>query len=288
MSSQANRHQEGEKITGAQALIRSLEMENTEVIFGLPGGCILPAYDPLLESPIRHILVRHEQGAGHMAEGYAHVTGRPGVAMVTSGPAATNLVTPLCDAYMDSIPMVAITGQVSTSAIGTDAFQECDTVGITRSVTKHNELVMTAEDLPLAIRQAFHIATTGRPGPVLVDVPKDVLQNTMAWHWPSDADVEASLPGYKPTTKGHPRMIKEAAQLILRSERPVLYVGGGVLKARAASALRELAELVQIPVVTTLMARGAFPDDHPLCLGMPGMHGNATAVTAMQKADLLV
>ena len=288
MSSQANRHQEGEKITGAQALIRSLEMENTEVIFGLPGGCILPAYDPLLESPIRHILVRHEQGAGHMAEGYAHVTGRPGVAMVTSGPAATNLVTPLCDAYMDSIPMVAITGQVSTSAIGTDAFQECDTVGITRSVTKHNELVMTAEDLPLAIRQAFHIATTGRPGPVLVDVPKDVLQNTMAWHWPSDADVEASLPGYKPTTKGHPRMIKEAAQLILRSERPVLYIGGGVLKARAASALRELAELVQIPVVTTLMARGAFPDDHPLCLGMPGMHGNATAVTAMQKADLLV
>jgi acetolactate synthase-1/2/3 large subunit len=263
-------------------------MENTEVIFGLPGGCILPAYDPLLESPIRHILVRHEQGAGHMAEGYAHVTGRPGVAMVTSGPAATNLVTPLCDAYMDSIPMVAITGQVSTSAIGTDAFQECDTVGITRSVTKHNELVMTAEDLPLAIRQAFHIATTGRPGPVLVDVPKDVLQNTMAWHWPSDADVEASLPGYKPTTKGHPRMIKEAAQLILRSERPVLYIGGGVLKARAASALRELAELVQIPVVTTLMARGAFPDDHPLCLGMPGMHGNATAVTAMQKADLLV
>ena len=288
MSSQANRHQEGEKITGAQALIRSLEMENTEVIFGLPGGCILPAYDPLLESPIRHILVRHEQGAGHMAEGYAHVTGRPGVAMVTSGPAATNLVTPLCDAYMDSIPMVAITGQVSTSAIGTDAFQECDTVGITRSVTKHNELVMTAEDLPLAIRQAFHIATTGRPGPVLVDVPKDVLQNTMAWHWPSDADVEASLPGYKPTTKGHPRMIKEAAQLILRSEHPVLYIGGGVLKARAASALRELAELVQIPVVTTLMARGAFPDDHPLCLGMPGMHGNATAVTAMQKADLLV
>ena len=288
MSSPANRHPEGEKITGAQALIRSLEMENTEVIFGLPGGCILPAYDPLLESPIRHILVRHEQGAGHMAEGYAHVTGRPGVAMVTSGPAATNLVTPLCDAYMDSIPMVAITGQVSTSAIGTDAFQECDTVGITRSVTKHNELVMSAEDLPLAIRQAFHIATTGRPGPVLVDVPKDVLQNTMAWHWPSDADVEASLPGYKPTTKGHPRMIKEAAQLILRSERPILYVGGGVLKARAASALRELAELVQIPVVTTLMARGAFPDDHPLCLGMPGMHGNATAVTAMQKADLLV
>ena len=288
MSKPTDRFQEGEKITGAEALIRALEMERTEVIFGLPGGCILPAYDPLLESPIRHILVRHEQGAGHMAEGYAHVTGRPGVAMVTSGPAATNLVTPLCDAFMDSIPMVAITGQVPTSAIGTDAFQECDTVGITRSITKHNELVMTADDLPLAIRQAFHLATTGRPGPTLVDVPKDVLQNTMTWHWPSDADVESSLPGYKPNTKGHARMIKEAAQLILRAERPVLYVGGGVLKARAASALRELAEMTQIPVVTTLMAHGAFPDDHPLCLGMPGMHGMAAAVTAMQRSDLLV
>ena len=288
MSNPTDRFREGEKITGAEALIRALEMERTEVIFGLPGGCILPAYDPLLESPIRHILVRHEQGAGHMAEGYAHVTGRPGVAMVTSGPAATNLVTPLCDAYMDSIPMVAITGQVATSAIGTDAFQECDTVGITRSITKHNELVMTADDLPLAIRQAFHLATTGRPGPTLVDVPKDVLQNTMTWHWPSDADVESSLPGYKPNTKGHARMIKEAAQLILRAERPVLYVGGGVLKARAASALRELAEMTQIPVVTTLMARGAFPDDHPLCLGMPGMHGTAAAVTAMQRSDLLI
>jgi len=276
------------KLTGAQALIKALEMENVEVIFGLPGGCILPAYDPLLDSSIRHILVRHEQGAGHMAEGYAHVTGRPGVAMVTSGPAATNLVTPLCDAYMDSIPMVAITGQVSTTAIGTDAFQECDTVGITRSVTKHNELVMRAQDLPLAIRQAFHIATTGRPGPVLIDVPKDVLQLPMEWYWPTDAEVADSLPGYRPTTKGHPRMIKEAARLILASERPVLYVGGGVLKARAATALRELAELTQIHVVTTLMARGAFPDSHPLCLGMPGMHGTATAVTALQKADLLV
>jgi acetolactate synthase-1/2/3 large subunit len=278
----------GEKITGAEALIRGLEMENVDVMFGLPGGCILPAYDPLLKSSIRHILVRHEQGAGHMAEGYAHVTGRPGVAMVTSGPAATNMVTPLCDAFMDSIPMVAITGQVSTSAIGTDAFQECDTVGITRSITKHNELVMSAQDLPMAIRQAFHIATTGRPGPVLIDVPKDVLQNEMSWNWPTDDEVADSLPGYKPNTKGHTRMIKEAAQLILRSERPVLYVGGGVLKARAADALRALAELTQIPVVTTLMARGAFPDDHPLCLGMPGMHGTATAVTAMQKSDLLI
>ena len=276
------------KLTGAQALIRSLEMEGVEVMFGLPGGCILPAYDPLLDSSIRHILVRHEQGAGHMAEGYAHVTGRPGVAMVTSGPAATNLVTPLCDAYMDSIPLVAITGQVPTTAIGTDAFQECDTVGITRSVTKHNELVMTPEDLPLAIRQAFHIATTGRPGPVLVDVPKDVLQSTMEWHWPSEVAVTDSLPGYRPNVKGHPRMIKEASRLILAAERPVLYVGGGILKARAAEALRELAELTGIHVVTTLMARGAFPDDHPLCLGMPGMHGNATAVTALQRSDLLI
>jgi len=277
-----------EILTGAEALIRSLEKESVDVIFGLPGGCILPAYDPLLGSSMRHILVRHEQGAGHMAEGYAHVTGRPGVAMVTSGPAATNMVTPLCDAYMDSIPMVCITGQVSTGAIGTDAFQECDTVGITRSVTKHNELVMRAEDIPLAIRQAFHIATTGRPGPVLVDLPKDILQNNMTWHWPSDDDVVDSLPGYRPTTKGHPRMIKEAAKLILSSHQPVLYLGGGVLKARAAEIVRELAELTNIPVVTTLMARGAFPDNHPLCLGMPGMHGNATAITAMQKADLLI
>src|SRR3954470_24102309 len=209
------------KITGAQALIKSLEMEGVEVMFGLPGGCILPAYDPIIDSSIRHILVRHEQGAGHMAEGYAHVTGRPGVAMVTSGPAATNLVTPLCDAYMDSIPMVAITGQVSTFAIGTDAFQECDTIGITRSVTKHNELIMTADDLPRIIREAFHIATTGRPGPVLVDVPKDVLQATMDWYWPDGVD----LVGYKPNTKGNGRMIKEAARLIAESRKPVIYAG---------------------------------------------------------------
>ena len=281
-------HKAGETITGAQALIRALEMENVDVMFGLPGGCILPAYDPLIESPIRHILVRHEQGAGHMAEGYAHVTGRPGVAMVTSGPAATNMVTPLCDAYMDSIPMVAITGQVGTNAIGTDAFQECDTVGITRSITKHNDLVMSGDDLPLAIRQAFHIATTGRPGPTLIDIPKDVLTNTMKWHWPTDDEVADSLPGYKPVTHGDPELIKQAAQLMMKAQQPILYVGGGVLKARAATALRELAEMMGIPVVTTLMARGAFPDDHPLCLGMPGMHGTATAVTAMQKSDLLI
>jgi acetolactate synthase I/II/III large subunit len=276
------------KLTGAQALIKSLEMESVDTIFGLPGGCILPAYDPLLDSPIRHILVRHEQGAGHMAEGYAHVTGRPGVAMVTSGPAATNMVTPLCDAYMDSVPMVCLTGQVSTTAIGTDAFQECDTVGITRSVTKHNDLVMSPQDLPLAIRQAFLLATTGRPGPVLVDLPKDVLQGSMDWYWPTDAEVWDSLPGYRPRTEGDPKMVRAAAEMILRSERPVIYAGGGILKARAASALKELAELTGIHVVTTLMARGAFPDSHPLCLGMPGMHGNATAVTAMQKSDLLV
>ncbi len=276
------------RMTGAQALIKALEMEQVDTIFGLPGGCILPAYDPLLESTIRHVLVRHEQGAGHMAEGYAHVTGRPGVAMVTSGPAATNLVTPLMDAYMDSIPMVGITGQVGTSAIGSDAFQECDTVGITRSCTKHNELVMTAEDLPLAVRQAFYLATTGRPGPVLLDIPKDVLQNEMTWHWPTDDEVFDSLPGYRPTMKGHPLMIKEAARMILAAQRPVLYVGGGMLKARAAEILRELAELTGINVVTTLMARGVFPDDHELCLGMPGMHGTIAATTAMQRSDLLI
>jgi acetolactate synthase I/II/III large subunit len=281
------------QINGGQALIRSLEMEGVEVLFGLPGGAILPVYDPIIDSPIRHILVRHEQGAGHMAEGFAHATGRPGVAMVTSGPAATNIVTPLCDAYMDSVPIVVITGQVPSAAIGTDAFQECDTVGITRSVTKHNELVTEAADIPRVIREAFHIATTGRPGPVLVDIPKDIVdpknpRSLMEWYWPTDAEVAAGLPGYRPTTKGHPRMIKEAARLILESRRPVIYAGGGILKARAAEALRALAELCEISVVTTLMARGAFPDDHPLCLGMPGMHGNYTAVTAMQQSDLLI
>ena len=278
---------------GGSALIKSLELEGVEVIFGLPGGAILPVYDPILDSPIRHVLVRHEQGAGHMAEGYAHATGRPGVAMVTSGPGATNIVTPICDAFMDSVPMVVITGQVPRPAIGTDAFQECDIVGITRSITKHNELVTRPEDIPLAIRQAFHIATTGRPGPVLVDIPKDIVDpknpaSAMDWYWPSDGDVSASLPGYKPTTKGHPKKIKEAVELILAAERPVIYAGGGILKARAAEALRELAELTDIPVVTTLMARGAFPDTHPLCLGMPGMHGNYTAVTALQRSDLLI
>ena len=277
------------KLNGGQALIKSLEMEGVEVMFGLPGGAILPVYDPIIDSPIRHILVRHEQGAGHMAEGYAHATGRPGVAMVTSGPGATNIVTPLADAMMDSIPIVVITGQVPSFAIGTDAFQECDTIGITRSVTKHNELITSAQDIPRVIHEAFHIATTGRPGPVLVDIPKDIVDpnnpnSAMEWYWPDSVD----LPGYKPTVKGHPRMIREAAKLIAEARRPVIYAGGGILKARAAEALRELAELTGIPVVTTLMARGAFPDSHPQCLGMPGMHGNYTAITSMQRSDLLI
>src|SRR3954452_14276595 len=277
------------QLNGGQALIKSLEMEGVEVIFGLPGGAILPVYDPIIDSPIRHILVRHEQGAGHMAEGYAHATGRPGVAMVTSGPGATNIVTPLADAYMDSVPMVVITGQVPTSALGTDAFQEADITGITMGITKHNFLVTAAQDIPRAIREAFHIATTGRPGPVLVDIPKDIVDpqnpnSAMDWYWPDSVD----LPGYHPVTKGDPAMIRKAAQLILESERPVIYAGGGILKARAAEALHALAELCDIHVVTTLMARGAFPDDHPLCLGMPGMHGNYTAVTSMQEADLLI
>jgi acetolactate synthase-1/2/3 large subunit len=272
------------KCTGAQALIKSLEMEGVEVMFGLPGGAILPVYDPLIDSSIRHILVRHEQGAGHMASGYAHVTGRPGVAMVTSGPAATNIVTPLCDAYMDSVPMVVITGQVAYSVIGTDAFQEADTAGITMPVTKHNWLISDANDIPRVVREAFHVATTGRPGPVLVDLPKDVANQQMEWYWPESVD----LPGYKPTIKGHPKQVKDAARLINEAQRPVIYAGGGILNSRAPGALRELAELTGIHVVTTLMARGAFPDEHPLCLGMPGMHGNYTAVTSMQKADLLI
>ena len=280
---------EGQPTNGGQALIQSLEMEGVEAIFGLPGGAILPVYDPIIDSPIRHILVRHEQGAGHMAEGYAHATGRPGVAMVTSGPGATNIVTPLCDAFMDSVPMVCITGQVPLAAIGSDAFQEADITGITQSVTKHNFLVTRAEDIPRTIREAFHIATTGRPGPVLVDIPKNIVDpnnpdSALDWYWPESVD----LPGYKPTTRGHPKMVKQAAELICAAERPVIYAGGGILKAGAAEALLALAELTDIPVVTTLMARGAFPDDHELCLGMPGMHGNYTAVTSMQESDLLI
>ncbi len=277
------------QMDGGRALIRALEEEGVEVMFGLPGGAILPVYDPIIDSSIRHVLVRHEQGAGHMAEGYAQATGRPGVAMVTSGPAATNIVTPLCDAYLDSTPLVVVTGQVPLPAIGTDAFQECDTTGITMSVTKHNFLVTEAQDIPRTVKEAFHIATTGRPGPVLVDIPKDIVdpknpRSAMEW----TGDVEMDLPGYHPRTGVDQSAIEAAAGLIRTAERPILYVGGGVLKARAAEVLRELVELSGIHVVTTLMARGAFPDGHDLCLGMPGMHGNFTAVTAMQEADLLV
>jgi len=276
-----------QQLTGAQALIKSLEMQRVEVMFGLPGGAILPVYDPILDSSIRHILVRHEQGAGHMAEGYAMVTGRPGVAMVTSGPGATNIVTPLSNAYMDSTPLVVVSGQVSTGAIGTDAFQECDITGVTMGITKHNWLIKDAADIPRTVAAAFHVATTGRPGPVLIDVPKDVSNATMDWYWPTTAS-DLDLPGYHPMTEGDPVLVGQAADLIRSARRPVIYAGGGILKARAADALRALAERTGLPVVTTLMARGAFPDSHPLCLGMPGMHGNYTAVTAMQRSDLLI
>jgi len=278
------------KLTGAQALIKSLELCDVEVVFGLPGGAILPVYDPIIESPIRHVLVRHEQGAGHAAQGYAQVTGKPGVVIVTSGPAATNIVTPLCDAFIDSVPLVAITGQVALSNIGTDAFQECDTVGITRSVTKHNELITDPADIPRLVREAFYIATTGRPGPVLLDLPKDISNMEMEW----DDSIEAgwhdpiSLPGYVPTTEPAADDIAAAVELIRAAERPVIYAGGGLLKAHAADALAELVELTGIHVVTTLMARGVFPDDHEKCLGMPGMHGNYTAITAFQQTDLLI
>lgn len=274
-----------EQITGAESFVRSLEHANVDVVFGIPGGAILPAYDPLMDSKsVRHILVRHEQGAGHAAEGYAAATGRVGVCMATSGPGATNLVTPIADAHMDSVPMVAITGQVGSSSIGTDAFQEADIRGITMPITKHNYLVTRAEDIPGAIKEAFHIASTGRPGPVLVDITKDALQNKSEFHWPTNVD----LPGYKPTTKPHGRQIKEAARLIVESHRPVFYVGGGVIRSRAAAELRQLAELTGIPVVTTLMARGAFPDSHPQHMGMPGMHGSVGAVGALQQSDLLI
>jgi acetolactate synthase-1/2/3 large subunit len=272
-------------MTGAQSFVRSLEASGVEVLFGIPGGAILPAYDPLYDSRrLRHILVRHEQGAGHAATGYAQATGRVGVCIATSGPGATNLVTPIADAYMDSVPMVAITGQVSRASIGTDAFQEADISGITMPITKHNFLVKRPEDIPQAIAEAFHLASTGRPGPVLVDLPKDILQANTTFAWPPKMD----LPGYKPVTRPHSKQIREAAKLIVAARKPVLYVGGGIIRARASKALRTLAELTGIPVVTTLMARGAFPDSHPQHLGMPGMHGVVTAVTALQKSDLLI
>ncbi len=266
-------------------MIRSLEELDVEVIFGIPGGAVLPVYDPLFDSKkVRHVLVRHEQGAGHAASGYAHATGKVGVCMATSGPGATNLVTPLADAQMDSIPVVAITGQVGRSLIGTDAFQEADISGITMPITKHNFLVRSGDDIPRVIAEAFHIASTGRPGAVLVDIPKDVLQGQCTFSWPPRLD----LPGYKPNTKPHNRQVREAAKLIAVARKPVLYVGGGVIRGDATEQLRDLAELTGIPVVTTLMARGAFPDSHRQHLGMPGMHGTVAAVAGLQRSDLLI
>ncbi|MDT4992675.1 MAG: acetolactate synthase large subunit, partial [Actinoplanes sp.] len=270
--------------SGAGSLVRSLEALGVEVAFGIPGGAILPAYDPLFDSKVRHILVRHEQGAGHAATGYAQATGRVGVCIATSGPGATNLVTPIADAYMDSVPIVAITGQVARPAIGTDAFQEADIQGITLPITKHNFLIQSPDEIPEIMAEAFHLASTGRPGPVLVDIPKDVLQAQTTFAWPPALD----LPGYRPTLHPHGKQIREAARLIAAAKRPVLYVGGGVMKAGATEGLRKLAELTGIPVVTTLMALGSFPDSHPQHLGMPGMHGTVPAVYALQKSDLLI
>jgi acetolactate synthase I/II/III large subunit len=274
----------GKKMSGASSLIKSLESAGVDVMFGIPGGAILPAYDPIFDSSIRHILVRHEQGAGHAATGYAQVTGRVGVCIATSGPGATNLVTPLADAAMDSVPMVAITGQVPSNAIGTDAFQEADIRGITMPFTKHNYLITDPDQIPRAIAEAFYIASSGRPGPVLVDIAKDALQKETDFNWPK----ELSLPGYRPQLEPVNQSILDAAALIAQSSKPVLYVGGGAIKANASKELLHLAELLGIPVVTTLMARGAFPDSHPLHYGMPGMHGTVGAVTALQKSDLLI
>jgi acetolactate synthase-1/2/3 large subunit len=276
---------QGQSMTGAQSLVHSLEAIGLDVVFGIPGGAILPLYDPLMDSPtVRHILVRHEQGAGHAAEGYASATGRVGVCMATSGPGATNLVTPIADAYMDSVPMVAITGQVTSASIGTDAFQEADISGITMPITKHNYLVTNPDDIPRVLAEAFHLAGTGRPGPVLVDVSKDALQGRTTFHWPEKID----LPGYRPILRPHAKQVREAARLIAGAKRPVFYVGGGVIRSGASAVLRRLVDLTKVPVVTTLMARGALPDSHPQHLGMPGMHGTVAAVTALQKADLIV
>ena len=274
-----------ETLTGAQALIRSLELLGVDTVFGLPGGAILPTYDPLMDSKkLRHILVRHEQGAGHAAEGYAAASGRLGVCIATSGPGATNLVTAIADAHMDSVPMLAITGQVNSFAIGTDAFQEADIVGITMPITKHSFLVTRAEDIPGVVAAAYEIATTGRPGPVLIDFAKDAQNGKFEFSWPPKID----LPGFKPITDPHGKQVQAAAELILKSHKPILYVGGGVIRAEASNELLALAELLHAPVTTTLMARGAFPDSHPQHLGMPGMHGTVPAVTALQKSDLLI
>ncbi len=271
-------------MTGASSLVKSLEAAGVDVMFGIPGGAVLPVYDPLFDSKIRHILVRHEQGAGHVATGYAQVTGRVGVCMATSGPGATNLVTPLADAQMDSVPLVAITGQVPSAAIGTDAFQEADIRGITMPITKHNYLVTNPDDIPRAIAEAFHIASTGRPGPVLVDIAKDALQKMTNFSYPTSIQ----FAGYKPQVEPDAQAIRDAVALIAQAKKPVFYVGGGIIKANASRQLMQIAELLGAPVVTTLMARGAFPDSHNLHLGMPGMHGTVAAVTALQKSDLLI
>jgi len=273
-----------EPMTGAQSVVRSLEEAGADVVFGIPGGAILPVYDPLFDSKLRHILVRHEQGAGHAATGYAAASGRVGVCMATSGPGATNLVTPIADAHMDSVPMVAITGQVGASAIGTDAFQEADIVGITMPITKHSFLVTDPEEIPARIAEAFHLAQTGRPGPVLVDIAKSALQADTTFSWPTTLDI----PGYRVSTKPHIKQVREAAKLLATARRPVLYVGGGAIRSRATEELLRLVNLSGAPAVTTLMARGAIPDSHPQNIGMPGMHGNVTAVAALQKADLII
>ncbi|MCJ1706748.1 acetolactate synthase large subunit [Microbacterium sp. VKM Ac-2923] len=272
-------------MTGAQAVVRSLDLLGVTDVFGLPGGAIMPVYDPLMDDEnVRHILVRHEQGAGHAAEGYAAASGRVGVAIATSGPGATNLVTAIADAYMDSVPLVCITGQVFSTLMGTDAFQEADIVGITMPITKHSFLVKSAEEIPGAIAAAFEIASTGRPGPVLVDITKDAQQAEAPFIWPPKID----LPGYRPVTKAHGKQIQAAAQLLATSKKPVLYVGGGAIRSNASAELKVLAEATGAPVVTTLMARGAFPDSHEQHLGMPGMHGTVPAVLALQESDLIV
>lgn len=272
-------------VTGAQSLIMSLEAAGADVVFGLPGGAILPTYDPLLDAQrLRHILVRHEQGAGHAASGYAHATGKVGVCIATSGPGATNLITAIADAQMDSIPMVVITGQVGSSFIGTDAFQEADIVGMTMPVTKHNILVKNADDIPLAIKQAFHIASTGRPGVVLVDVTKDAQQAETVFEWPE----ELNLPGYRVPGRPNGKQIREAVELLVNAKRPVFLLGGGVLRSRASEEVRTLVEAANAPFVTTLMARGALPDSHPQHLGMPGMHGDVAAVASLQRSDLII
>lgn len=272
------------RMTGARALIESLYAEKVEVMFGYPGGVLLPIYDELYDADIDHILVRHEQAAAHAADGYARATGKVGVCLATSGPGATNLVTGIANAYMDSVPMVAITGQVPRPLIGNDAFQEANITGITLPITKHNYLVTDVNDLPWIIKEAFHIASTGRQGPVLVDIPKDVTTDEIDFEYPE----KVNLRGYKPVKTGHKMQIKRGAEAIIKARRPVIYIGGGIISSNASKELLELAETINAPVTTTLMAKGAFPDTHPLCVGMPGMHGTKYANFAIQESDLLI